>query len=176
MIPTSATACFDNNLCIKGDRKCNDSSICWDFSVFNGSNVASLNSILANLDAVQGFKIFSRGLSPLRTPLGGGGLRVPFRQTPQLYLGVLTHACSLRSLSQLGTDGFNCNFLDNALIMLTIYYSQITIILKNSLIGIEKLNSRHLHTPSLKALAHLLSPCIHPSLYTNISEVFKRIT
>ena len=40
-------------------------------------------------------------------------------QTPQLHLGVLTCACLLRSLSQLGPDGSNCNFLVNALTMNT---------------------------------------------------------
>ena len=38
-------AYFDNNLCNKGDGKCNDPSICWDFTVFKGINFASLNSI-----------------------------------------------------------------------------------------------------------------------------------
>ena len=45
LIPTSTTAYFDNNLCNKGDGKCNDPSICWDFTVFKGINFASLNSI-----------------------------------------------------------------------------------------------------------------------------------
>ena len=34
LISTSTTAYFDNNLCNKGDGKCNDPSICWDFTVF----------------------------------------------------------------------------------------------------------------------------------------------
>ena len=33
---------FDNNFCNKGDGKCNDSSICWDFTAFKGINFASL--------------------------------------------------------------------------------------------------------------------------------------
>ena len=45
-------AYFDTNLCIKGDGKCNDPSMCWDFTVFKGTDFASLNSIYANLDAV----------------------------------------------------------------------------------------------------------------------------
>ena len=45
LIPTSTTTYFDNNLCNKGDGKCNDPSICWDFTVFKGINFASLNSI-----------------------------------------------------------------------------------------------------------------------------------
>ena len=45
LIPTSTTAYFDNNLCNKGDGKCNDPSICWDFTVFKGINFTSLNSI-----------------------------------------------------------------------------------------------------------------------------------
>ena len=36
-------------------------------------------------------------------------------QTLQLHLGALTRACSLRSLSQLGPDGPNCNILVNSL-------------------------------------------------------------
>ena len=31
-------AYFGNNLCNKGDGKCNDISICWDFTVFKGIN------------------------------------------------------------------------------------------------------------------------------------------
>ena len=42
---TSTTAYFDNNLHNKGDGKCNDPSICWDFTVFKDINFASLNSI-----------------------------------------------------------------------------------------------------------------------------------
>ena len=45
LIPTSTTANFSNNLCRKGDGKCNDPSICWDFTVFKVDNFASLNSI-----------------------------------------------------------------------------------------------------------------------------------
>ena len=45
LIPTSTTAYFDNNLCNKGDGKCNDPSICWDFTVFKGINFVGLNSI-----------------------------------------------------------------------------------------------------------------------------------
>ena len=52
LMPNSTTAYFDNNLCNKGDGKCNDLSICWDFIVFKGINFASLDSIEANLDVV----------------------------------------------------------------------------------------------------------------------------
>ena len=45
LIPTSTTAYFDNTLCNKGDEKCNDPSISWDFTVFKGMIFASLNSI-----------------------------------------------------------------------------------------------------------------------------------
>ena len=44
LIPTSTTVYFDNNLCNKGDGKCNDPPICWGFTVFKGINFASLNS------------------------------------------------------------------------------------------------------------------------------------
>ena len=45
LIPTSTTVYFDNNLCNKGDGKCNDPSICWDFTVLRGINFTSLNSV-----------------------------------------------------------------------------------------------------------------------------------
>ena len=44
-----------------------------------------------------------------------GSLRAPPRPSSQLHLGMLMHACSLRSLSQLGSHGPNCNFLVDAL-------------------------------------------------------------
>ena len=81
-------AYFGNNLCNKGDGKCNDISICWDFTVFKGINF------------------------PPKTPAGGAQSTPP---GPQLHLVALTCICLLRLLSQLGPDGPNCNYLVNAL-------------------------------------------------------------
>ena len=41
---------------------------------------------------------------------------------PQLHLGMLTCTCLLRSLSRLGPDGSNCNFLVNALFHTNVPY------------------------------------------------------
>ena len=50
------------------------------------------------------------------TPVGeGGGGSEHSPQIPQLHLGTLTRACPLCSLSQLGPDYPNCNFLVNAM-------------------------------------------------------------
>ena len=91
---------FDNNLCNNGDEKCNDPSICWDFTVFKGINFASFNSIEANLDAVWGLKIFSRGLKPLRTLLGvrEGGSEHPPPPDPPAMFGH-ANACMLATLA-----------------------------------------------------------------------------
>ena len=51
-----------------------------------------------------------------RTLLGGGRLRAPSPQTPQVHLGALKYTYSLRLLSQLGPDSPNCNFLVNVCI------------------------------------------------------------
>ena len=59
------------------------------------------------------------GLGPLRTLLGGRGAQStppPPPQKPQLHLGLLTLACSLCSLFQLGPDSPNCHFLVNTLL------------------------------------------------------------
>ena len=48
------------------------------------------------------------------------------------------------------------SFLEKKNLLLIIYYSQITILLKNTLIGIEKLNSRQLY--SLFVYTHPYTP------------------
>ena len=64
----------------------------------------------------KALKFFLGGLGPYESQWWQWGwLRAPPRPSSQLHLGMLMRACSLRSLSQLGSHGPNYNFLVDAL-------------------------------------------------------------